>query len=103
LLQIHNAFPHNIKLRTSSLSAVTISLHYLARCLRSTITCGKTPSAATRSRWTFEVLLCYCYAKKTNDRIIRSDISQPASAGERADMSELQAHHCIASEQWTWL
>jgi len=31
------------------LSAVTISLHYLPRCLRSTVTCGKIPIAATWS------------------------------------------------------
>ena len=37
---------------------------------------------------------------KTNSRTIRS---QPAFAGKGADTSELQAHHCMAPEQWTWL
>jgi len=45
---------------------------------------------------TFEDLLpCYCYAAKTNDRTICSQVSQPASAGKKADMSELKAHHCM--------
>jgi len=29
------------------LSTVTVSLHYLPRCLRSTVTCGKTPNIVT--------------------------------------------------------
>jgi len=29
------------------LSAVTISLHYLPRCLRTKVTCGKTPNIMT--------------------------------------------------------
>jgi len=32
----------------------------------------------------------------TNSRTI---LSQPASTGKGADMSELQAHHCMTSEQ----
>ena len=36
-------------------------------------------------------------------RIIRWQVSQPASAGKGAVMSELQAHHRMTSEQWTWL
>jgi len=35
----------------------------------------------------FEGLLpCYCYATKANSRIIRSRVSQPASAGKEADL-----------------
>jgi len=68
------------------LSAVTVSLHYLPRYLRSTVTCGKTPTS-------------YCYAMKTNSRKIRSQVWQPTSAGKGADMSELQAHHCMTPEQ----
>jgi len=55
-------------------------------------------------KWTFEDLLpCYCYAIKTNDRTIRSQALQPASAaaGEVADMSKLQAHLRMAPEQRT--
>ena len=44
-----------------------------------------------------------CYAIKTNSRTIRSQVTQPASAGKGADMSELQAHHCMTPDQWTWL
>jgi len=30
-------------------------------------------------------------------------ISQTASAGKWVDMSELQVHHSMIPEQWTWL
>jgi len=40
---------------------------------------------------------------KTNSKTILSQVSQPASASKAADMSELQAHHCITPEQYTWL
>jgi len=33
------------KLRAFRLSAVTVSLHYLPRCLRSTVTCGEAPTS----------------------------------------------------------
>ena len=42
-------FSHNIKLFGLLLSAVTLSLHYLPRCLRSTVTGDKTPIAASWS------------------------------------------------------
>jgi len=75
----------------------------VARCLRSTVTCGKTSATVTVAEvkvWRFCRVF---YAVKTNSRTIRSQVSQPASAGKGADMSELQAHHCITPEQWTWL
>jgi len=34
---------------------------------------------------------------------MRSQVSQPASAGKGADISEIQAHHYMAPEQWNWL
>jgi len=38
----------------------------------------------------FEDLLpCYCYATKANSKTIRSRVSQPASAGKEAELSEL--------------
>jgi len=40
-------FSHSIKLFGLLLSAVTVSLPYLPRCLRSTVTGGKAPIAAT--------------------------------------------------------
>jgi len=40
---------------------------------------------------------------KTNSKTILSQVWQPASAGKEADMSELQAYHCIKPEQRTWL
>jgi len=36
---------------------------------------------------------------RTNSRTIRSQVWQPASAGKGADMSELQAQHCMTPEQ----
>jgi len=54
-------------------------------------------------KWTFEDLLpCYCYAIKTKSKTIRLLVWQPAFAWKWADMSELQAHHCMIPEQWTW-
>jgi len=40
----------SIKLRAFPISAVTVSLHYLPRCLRSTATCSKTPATVTWSK-----------------------------------------------------
>jgi len=55
-------------------------------------------------KWTIEELLsCYCYAMKSNDRTIRSQSLQPASAGEVADMSELQAYNFMKPEQRIYL
>jgi len=55
-------------------------------------------------KWTSEDLLpCYCYAKKSKSKTIRSQVEQPAPAGKGADTSELQAHHCMTPEQRTWL
>jgi len=56
------------------------------------------------TKWTFAGLLPrYCYAIKTNGRTIRSRLSQTASAGKGSDMIELQAHHCMTLQLWTWL
>jgi len=40
---------------------------------------------------------------KTNSRIVCLQVSQPASAGQGADMSELQADHCMTPKLWTCL
>jgi len=54
--------------------------------------------------WTFEdSLQCYCYATKRNSRTMRSQVSQREAAGEGVEMTELQTHHCITPEQWSWL
>jgi len=48
LLEIHSSFfSHSIITWTFPLSAVTAALHYLPRCLSSTLTCGKTPTTVT--------------------------------------------------------
>jgi len=55
-------------------------------------------------KWTFEDMLPrYCYAIKTSDGTIRTEVSQPASVGKWEDMSELQAHHCMTIAYWMWL
>jgi len=49
-LPIHSCFfSHRIKVGDLPLLAVTVWLLYLPRCLRSTITCNKTPTSATTS------------------------------------------------------
>jgi len=40
---------------------------------------------------------------KANFRTIRTQVSQPASAGSGADMCELQAQNCMTLQQWTQL
>jgi len=40
---VFNFSAHNQGQNSLLLSAVTVSLHYLSRCLRSTVTCDKTP------------------------------------------------------------
>jgi len=47
-----------------SLSAVTASIHYLPRCLRSTVSCGKTPNIVT---WTEHTKIC-CHVIFTQKR-----------------------------------
>ena len=82
---------------------VTVSLHYLPKRLRWTVSCNKN-ACYSNIKWTFTDLLpCYCYTIKTNSRTIRSRLSQPTSAGKGGDMSELQAHHCMTLQLWTWL
>ena len=40
---------------------------------------------------------------KASFRTTRTQVSQPIYAGNVADTSELQAHHCIIPQQWTRL
>ena len=61
----------------------------------------KTPTILTWSEHLNIFLLCYCYTIKTNSRTICLQVWQLAPAGKGADMSELQAHHCMTPEQWT--
>jgi len=50
---------------------VTVSLYYLPRRVRSTVPRNKTPATVTKRTFA-DLLPCYCYAIKTNNRIIRS-------------------------------
>ena len=40
---------------------------------------------------------------KVNIRNFRTQVSQPASAGNVADIIELQAQNCMTPQQWTRL
>jgi len=55
LLKIQSCFSHSINVRGLPLSAVTVTLHYLTRCLRSTVTCNKTPTIVT---WSEHLKIC---------------------------------------------
>ena len=104
-------FPHACFHKVSSLKwLAAIGSHCLdsrciaclhAKCLRSAVTCGKTPATVTLSE-PLKIFAVFCYAIKTNTAI-RSRVSQLASAGKGSDMSELQADHGMTLEQWTWL
>jgi len=90
-----------INLRALPLSAVTVSLHYLRRCLRliATSTCDKKANHRDLQR-IFEYLLqCYCYATKANSRTVRSRVSPSASAGEEADLVNCNAHNCMLRKE----
>jgi len=71
------------------------------RCLRSAVACGKTPAAVT---WSEPLLPWHRYAIKANFITTCSQVWQPASAGNVADVVNCkQAYHCMTPEQWTWL
>jgi len=86
-----------INLIVLPLSPVTVSQHYLPRSLRSIVTCGKTPTTVT---WTASSNIC-CHVVVTQQRPIESFATCPRR--KRSEFSELQAHHCMTPEQWTWL
>ena len=98
MLLFHSCFfSHSITLRALLLSAVTVLLHYLPKMsmFNSHI---RQKAYYHNLKWTFEDLLpCYCYAMKINSRTIHSQVSQSASAGKGADMSEQQAHYFTAA------
>ena len=95
-------FSHSMKLRGLPLSAVTVLLHYLPRCLRSTVTCGKN-TCYRKLKWTTkDALLCVCDTIKINNRTVASQVSQLDSADKEAQLSELQVHQCITPEEWNW-
>jgi len=84
-----HVFSHCIKLRALPLAAVTISLHYLPRCLCSKVTCSKTSPLLPLfevNLWRFVAM--WLLHNKEQPNTIRLLVSQAASAGKRADMSE---------------
>jgi len=86
-----------LNLRALPLSAVTVSLHYLPRCLHSIVRCGKTPTTVT---WSASTKIC-CHVIVTQQRPLQNNLL-PSFATylcrQGADMSELQAHNCMLSK-----
>jgi len=77
-----------------------------SRCLAAlsaTDVCAQQSHAAKRlCRNLSEPLLpCYCYKIKANFKTILPQVSQPASAGNVADLAncKLISHHCMMPEQ----
>jgi len=92
---------HSTKLQSLPLLAVIVSQHFLPKV--SAFKSHMRQNAYDRN-WTFKDLFpCYFYAKKSNDRTIRSQALQPASTGEVENMSKLQDDHFITPEQRTYL
>ena len=92
---------HSIKLRAFPISAVTVSLHYLPRCLRSAVTSGKTPTTVT---WGKPLKIC-CHVIVTQQR---PTVEQSARKlrnllhyyWERSGHKLSSLHY---TERWTWL
>jgi len=81
---------------------VTVSQHYLPRRLRSTVSCNKTPATV------FKVNLCRFVAMlllRNKDQQQNNPLATFAIhlCRQKRDMSELQAHHCMTLQLWTWL
>jgi len=53
---------YECNVRGLPLSAVTVTLHYLSRCLRSKVTRNKTSTIVTWSEHFEDLLPCNCYA-----------------------------------------
>jgi len=90
LLYIHSGFfSHSIKLRSLPLSAVTVSLHYLPRYLRSAASSNKRQNAYYPNlKWTM-VLLC------NKDQQQKNPLPSSATPWTRPDISELQASYLL--------
>jgi len=90
--------------KSTGLTVISIRCISCQKCLRSTVTCGKTPTMVN-SRKTLKI--CHAIVThetlKSNSRTICSRVSQPAFAGKWTETGELQAHHCMTPEHWTWL
>jgi len=85
--------------KTTCLSAISRHRHAALHSKMSAFNSHMRQNICHCLKWTFEeLLLCYCYAIKNNDKTIQLPVSQPASAGKRADMGEMQAHHCLKPE-----
>ena len=101
MLAAHNSPTIGSNLRALPLSAFTVSLHYLPRRLHSIVTCGKTPTTVT---WSASSKICYHVIVTQQRPIVNNSLPSFATClcRQRADMSELQAHNCMLSKQWTW-
>jgi len=87
--------------KTTLLTAINshciAALHYLPRRLRSKVARSKTPTTVT---WSEHLKIWgYVFVVQYRPTTNRSQVSQPASAGQEANMS----HHCMTPQEWTWL
>ena len=99
LSQIHSCFfSHSIKLNGLPLSAVTVSLHYLPRCLCSTVTCGKTPTTVT---WSEPLKIC-CHVIVTQQRPTVEQSARKCRNMALQAKEQTWTHHCMTLEQLTW-
>ena len=98
LLHIHSCFFSHMMIRDLPLSAVTVSLHYLPRCLRSSVTCNKTPTTTSSEHFKVSFHVIVTRQRPTVEQCARK-YRQHASAGKGADINELQADHFMTSEE----
>ena len=87
-----------VNVRGSLLLAVAVSLHYIPKCLRSTLTRRKTATTIIRSE-----PLCR-HVIVTQQRPIAKQFApefRNLHLQQRSRLSELQFHDCIMPEQWT--
>jgi len=72
----------------------------VARCLRSTVTCGKTSATATGAEAEVKIFAVFVTQwRSTVEQSARKFGNLPLQAKKQC-MSELQAHHCMTPEQW---
>jgi len=84
-----------MNVRDLLLSAVIVSLHYLQQ-MSSFSSHMRQNAYSSNLKWTFVAMLLQ--RNKGRFSTIRSQVSQPASAGNVADMSDLQAQKCMTPQ-----
>jgi len=78
---------------------IAVSLHYMPRCLRSTVIWGKMATTITWSE-PLKMLPCYCDATKVDSKTIRSRVSQPAFTKEHIKRAAVSWLHYARTVNW---